>query len=153
MITGKKNLKFGLIGGRLSHSFSPQIHACLADYSYPLYELADNELESFARRDDIDGFNVTIPHKKAIIPYLDIISDEARKIGAVNTVVRDKSGKLIGHNTDYYGFSFLLKKSKIDVQGKKVLVFDDAEEVARARGTISYEVLCLIGMRAEWIYL
>ncbi len=122
MITGKKNLKFGLIGGRLSHSFSPQIHAYLADYSYPLYELADNELESFAHRNDIDGFNVTIPHKKAIIPYLDAISDEARKIGAVNTVVRDKSGKLIGHNTDYYGFSFLLKKSKIDVQGKKVLI-------------------------------
>ena len=122
MITGKKNLQFGLIGGRLSHSFSPHIHAALADYSYPLFELSADELAKFVQRDELDGFNVTIPHKKAIIPYLDGISDEARKIGAVNTVVKDDNGKLIGHNTDYYGFDFLLKKGKIDVKGKHVLI-------------------------------
>ena len=122
MITGKKDLKFGLIGGRLSHSFSPQIHASFADYSYSLFELSEDELAEFVQKDDVDGFNVTIPYKKAIIPYLDDIGDEARKIGAVNTVVRGKDGKLIGHNTDYYGFAFLLKKGKIDVRDKRVLI-------------------------------
>ena len=122
MITGKKDLNFGLIGGHLSHSFSPQIHACLADYSYPLFELSEDELAKFVQRDNLDGFNVTIPHKKAIMPYLDSISDEARKIGSVNTVVKCDDGKLIGHNTDYYGFSFLLNKGKIEVNNKKVLI-------------------------------
>ena len=95
--------KFGLIGKRLGHSFSPQIHAMLGDYEYRLYELESEELiPDFIKTSDLDGFNVTIPYKQAVIPYLDCIDDAARRIGAVNTIVK-RDGRLYGYNTDYSG--------------------------------------------------
>ena len=112
---------YGLLGERLSHSFSPQIHGALGDYDYRLFEVAPDNLEDFLKNGDFEGINVTIPYKKAVIPFLDGISREAEKIGSVNTVVRRENG-LWGYNTDYFGFLYMLKKSKIDPKGKKTLV-------------------------------
>ena len=115
------NFKCGLLGEHLSHSFSPQIHAHLADYEYKLYEMAENEVGTFLKNCPLDAMNVTIPYKKTVMPFLDFISEEAQKIGSVNTIVK-KDGKLFGYNTDYYGFMHMIKSSGITIKGKKVLV-------------------------------
>ena len=114
-------MKCGLLGRHLSHSYSPQIHAMLGDYSYELFEKEPQELESFLKNGDWDGINVTIPYKKDVIPYLDELSPMAQRLGAVNTVVR-RNGRLIGHNTDYYGFRMLLDTLPIPYYLEKVLV-------------------------------
>ncbi len=115
-------MKCGLIGEKLGHSFSPQIHSRLADYSYELVELEEKEVGNFVRNGGLDAFNVTIPYKKTVMPFLDVISPEAKAIGAVNTVVR-RGGMLYGYNTDYFGFSHMLDVSGIEVGGKKAMVF------------------------------
>lgn len=112
----------GLLGRKLSHSYSPQIHSCLSDYSYTLFEKEPEQIGDFLKSDAFDGLNVTIPYKKDVIPYLDELSPIAQKMGAVNTIVRDQSGRLIGHNTDYFGFLSTLQKTGLDLAGKKVLV-------------------------------
>ncbi len=122
MKTGYQHLRCGLLGEHLGHSFSPEIHEALADYSYRLVELAPEAVGDFVRNGDLDAFNVTIPYKKTVMPFLDEISDEARRIGAVNTVVRRPDGSLAGYNTDYFGFDAMLTASGLDVQGKKALV-------------------------------
>lgn len=122
MKIGYSNMKCGLLGEKLGHSFSPMIHENLADYSYKLVELEESQVGDFVRNGDLDAFNVTIPYKKTVMPFLDVISPEAQAIGAVNTVVR-KQGKLYGYNTDYFGFSHMLDISGIDVEGKKAMVF------------------------------
>ncbi len=112
---------YGLLGEHLPHSFSPQIHNALGNNDYSLFEVQPEKLENFMTGHNFSGINVTIPYKKAVIPYLDVLSPEAEKIGAVNTItVRD--GKLYGDNTDYFGFVYMLEKSGISVQGKKTLV-------------------------------
>ena len=115
-------MECGLLGRKLGHSYSPQIHACLGDYSYTLFEKEPEEIADFLKNGDFTGLNVTIPYKKTVIPYLDELSPAAKKLGAVNTVVRREDGTLFGHNTDYFGFASLLKRSGLDVAGKKVLV-------------------------------
>ena len=140
MIIGKENFKCGLIGENLSHSFSPEIHSHLADYSYKLFEMSENEVECFLKTADFDAINVTIPYKKTVMPYLDEISDEALSIGSVNTITRLKGGKLRGDNTDYYGFWHTVELSGIDIKGKKVLILGTggasltAKAVARDMG-------------------
>lgn len=111
----------GLIGRRLGHSYSPQIHRALADYDYKLWELEPEELETFFRRQDFTGVNVTIPYKQAVIPLLDELSETARAIGAVNTVVR-RGGKLYGDNTDFAGMAALIHRIVLSLEGKKVLI-------------------------------
>ena len=98
------NFRAGLIGHRLGHSFSPEIHSYLADYQYRLYEMEENEVGEFLKSCPLDAMNVTIPYKKTVMPFLDNISDEAERIGSVNTIVKKENG-LWGFNTDYYGFS------------------------------------------------
>ncbi len=112
----------GLLGRKLAHSYSPQIHSHLGAYSYPLFEKEPEELEVFLRQGNFTGLNVTIPYKKAVIPYCDELTPIAQILGAVNTIVRRPDGTLIGHNTDFYGFSSMVKKAGVDVSGKKVLV-------------------------------
>lgn len=112
----------GLLGKKLGHSYSPQIHSHLADYTYELFEKMPEELEFFLKQGDYSGLNVTMPYKKDVIPYLDELSDRAAELGAVNTIVRRKDGLLIGHNTDYFGFQSMLDRSGLKVKGKKVLV-------------------------------
>lgn len=114
-------MKYGLIGEKLAHSYSCEIHALIAEYDYKLQPLAKNEVEEFLRARDFCAINVTIPYKETVIPYLDFVSDEAKAIGAVNTIV-NKDGKLFGYNTDFYGIKALCKKANIEVEGKNVLV-------------------------------
>ena len=115
-------MKCGLLGGKLSHSYSPQIHAHLGSYSYELFERTPEQLETFFQQGNFDAINVTIPYKKDVIPYCAELSDKAKRLGAVNTIVRRQDGTLIGHNTDYFGFESMLKISGLSVRGKKVLV-------------------------------
>ena len=122
MKTGYRSMKCGLIGEHLGHSFSAPIHKELADYSYELCELTPSEVGEFVKNGKLDAFNVTIPYKKDVIPFLDEISDEAKAIGAVNTIVRKKDGRICGYNTDYFGFSYMIDSADLDVKGKKALV-------------------------------
>ena len=115
-------MKCGLLGQKLGHSYSPQIHGLLGDYSYALFEKQPEELEAFLAQEDFHGLNVTIPYKKAVIPYLDELSDVAARLGAVNTIVRREDGRLIGHNTDYFGFKTMVEASRLHPAGKKTLV-------------------------------
>lgn len=114
-------MEYGLIGGKLSHSFSKEIHEKLADYSYELHPLTKEEFIPFMQAHDFNAINVTIPYKCDVIPYLDEMDESAKSIGAVNTIV-NKNGKLIGHNTDFSGFLYMVKHNNIDITGKKVLV-------------------------------
>ncbi len=114
-------MKYGLIGKPLGHSFSREIHALIADYDYRLFEIDEDELPRFFQERDFSGINVTIPYKQAVIPFLDEISDEAKKIGAVNTIVK-KEGKLFGFNTDFFGMRALIKSAGLDLENKTVLI-------------------------------
>ena len=112
---------YGLLGEHLPHSFSPQIHNALGNNDYHLFEISPENLEKFLTEKSFKGLNVTIPYKKSVMKYLDVISPEAEKIGAVNTItVHD--GKLYGDNTDYYGFKYMVEKSGIEIKGKKSVV-------------------------------
>lgn len=114
-------MKCGLLGRKLGHSYSPQIHSHLGDYSYDLFEKEPEEIEEFLKSGDFTGINVTVPYKTEVIPYLDELTDRAKCLGAVNTIVR-RDGKLIGHNTDYFGFALMVSSSGLSIAGKKVLV-------------------------------
>ncbi len=127
--TEKNNVCFGLLGGKLSHSISPEIHNTLffannLDYKYELFEIEKENVEKFlelVESYEIKGFNVTIPYKVTVMQYLDEIDEIARDMGSVNTVVVE-NGKKIGYNTDYYGFETLLKSNDIDVTDKNVII-------------------------------
>ena len=112
---------YGCIGKKLTHSFSKEIHARLADYTYDLIELSEDEIAPFFEKKEFAAINVTIPYKQTVIPYLDSISTIAERIGAVNTIV-NRDGRLFGYNTDYHGMKALIEKTGIDLQGKKVLI-------------------------------
>lgn len=126
-------MKCGLLGRKLAHSYSPAIHALLGNYEYNLYEKEPEELEAFLRSSDWDGINVTIPYKQAVIPYLDSLTPIASEVGAVNTIIR-RDGKLIGSNTDYWGFLSMVEKSGLSPAGKKCLVLGSggASQVVQA---------------------
>lgn len=113
---------FGLLGEKLGHSYSPQIHRYLGNYSYDLFQKSPENLKSFLESKDFQGLNVTIPYKKTVIPYCRKLSPEAQKLGAVNTIVRCDDGTLMGHNTDYFGFQSMAKRVRIDYCEKKVLI-------------------------------
>lgn len=113
--------EYGCIGKKLTHSFSKEIHARLADYEYRLIELDETEVDTFFKKKNFRAVNVTIPYKQTVIPYLDEVSDIAKRIGAVNTVV-NKNGRLYGYNTDYYGLKALSEKCGVEFKGKKVLI-------------------------------
>ena len=113
--------KYGCVGKKLTHSFSKEIHSRLADYKYELIELTEEELIPFFKEKKFEAVNVTLPYKEAVIPYLDVISEKAKQIGAVNAVV-NKGGKLYGYNTDYYGMKALIEKVGLNLKSKKVLI-------------------------------
>ena len=114
-------MEYGLIGEKLGHSFSREIHEKLRGYAYELKELRPEEVGAFLTAREFRGINVTIPYKETVIPYLDEIDEAAREIGAVNTVV-NRGGKLYGYNTDFFGMRELMLREGIDPAGKKVLV-------------------------------
>lgn len=114
-------MDYGCIGEKLSHSFSKEIHNALTDYDYQLLELKREELEAFFTERSFKAINVTIPYKLDVIPYLDWISDEARAINAVNTIV-NRNGKLYGYNTDFYGLKGLIERKIKSFKGKTVAI-------------------------------
>ncbi len=114
-------MQYGCIGEHLTHSFSKEIHAALADYQYELKEIPMGDLPDFMIARDFKAINVTIPYKQDVIPFLKEVNDTASMIGAVNTIV-NKNGELYGYNTDFGGLSALIKRAKIDLFGKKVLI-------------------------------
>lgn len=114
--------RFGLIGAKLGHSLSPEIHAKLGDYRYDLIELDENELGPFLESGAFQGLNVTIPYKKAVIPHCTALTPRAETIGSVNTLVRLPDGGLLGDNTDYAGFAWMIERAGLSVESKKCLV-------------------------------
>lgn len=114
-------MEYGLIGERLGHSYSKIIHEKIGDYDYQLCPLTKDAFVEFMEKRAFKGINVTIPYKQDVIPYLDVIDDKAKNIGAVNTIVH-KDNKLYGYNTDYYGFLYTLNYNHIDIKDKKVIV-------------------------------
>lgn len=117
-------MEYGLIGEKLSHSFSKEIHTKYFGLNYELKELSPEEVEPFLMKKDFKAINVTIPYKQKVMPYLDFIGDEAQKIGAVNVIV-NREGKLYGYNTDYSGLRLMLEGSGVDFKGKNVLILGD----------------------------
>lgn len=114
-------MEYGLIGERLSHSFSEEIHSFIGKYEYSLCPLSPEEVGGFLKKGDFLGLNVTVPYKRAVIPYLDGISENAKKIGAVNTVI-NRDGRLYGCNTDFDAMKAALEREKIVIKNKKVLI-------------------------------
>ncbi|MFD3156612.1 shikimate dehydrogenase [Haloimpatiens sp. FM7330] len=120
---------FGLLGEKLGHSLSPQIHDLVfQDFKleayYHLFEVDKKSLKDACtgfKAIKVSGLNVTIPYKVEVMQYLDEVSEEAKKIGAVNTLVF-QDNKMIGYNTDYYGFGMMLDKFKVSIKGKKAVV-------------------------------
>lgn len=114
-------MDYGLIGEKLGHSYSKEIHEKLADYTYDLCPLTREEFTTFMEKKEFQAINVTIPYKKEVIPYLKEMNESATAIGAVNTIV-NKDGDLYGYNTDMPGFIYMVKKNNIHMENKKVVV-------------------------------
>ena len=114
-------MRFGLLGRKLGHSYSPMIYDLLGGYRYDLYEREPEDIENLLRNEDFDGINVTMPYKKEVLQYLDEVDPLALRLGSVNTIVK-RGGKLKGYNSDYFGFLSLVQRTKIDMAGRKVLV-------------------------------
>ncbi len=114
-------MQYGLIGEHLPHSFSKIIHEYIGEYEYELHEVAREDIDGFMTRREFKAINVTIPYKQTVIPYLHSISERAKSIGAVNTIV-NKDGLLYGDNTDFGGMTALIEKMKLELSGKKVLI-------------------------------
>ena len=131
---------YGLIGETLKHSWSVPIHHALGCEAYQLYELNPDELGTFLRNNSIGGLNVTIPYKKAVIPYCASLDPYAESIGSVNTLVPDAEGKLHGYNTDALGLSYIARRAGISFNGAKVIILGTggtsltAQAVARTEG-------------------
>lgn len=114
-------MEYGLLGEKLGHSFSPQIHRSLAGYDYVLLPTPPEEVETLLLRRDFKGLNVTIPYKQTVIPLCDEVEPRAAAIGAVNTIV-NRNGRLTGYNTDIDGLIYLAKRTGVDMAGKKVVI-------------------------------
>ena len=114
---------YGLIGRHLTHSYSVPIHNAMGCDTYRLFELEPDELATFFKNYEIGGINVTIPYKLDVAAICDVLSDSAKKVGSVNTVIKDDKGRLCGYNTDLYGLAYAAKRAGIDFAGKKVVVF------------------------------
>lgn len=114
-------MRYGLIGEKLGHSFSKEIHEMLGNKEYEIVEIPKDKLDEFMTKKDFIGINVTIPYKERVIPHLDYISEEAKSIGAVNTIV-NVDGKLYGYNTDFFGLKDLILSQNMSLTGRKVLI-------------------------------
>ena len=127
---------YGLLGETLRHSFSPQIHARLGAYEYRLFEIKPEDVRAFLEKRAFDGINVTIPYKKTVIPYCAELSDRARRIGSVNTIIKRDDGSLFGDNTDYYGFTALLDDTGFDPAGQKAVILGSGGSSATVRAVL-----------------
>ncbi len=114
-------MKYGLIGEKLGHSYSKDIHEELANYEYELKELARQDLDSFMLEKNFKAINVTIPYKQDVIKYLDWKSEALEEIGACNAIV-NRGGKLFGYNFDAIGLESLIKHANVDIKDKTVVI-------------------------------
>ena len=125
-------MEYGLLGERLGHSFSPQIHRALAGYDYQLLPTPPEAVEDLFARRAFQGLNVTIPYKRTVMPLCDEIDPRAAAIGAVNTVV-NRNGRLTGYNTDIDGFLYMARRAGVDMAGKKVVILGSGGTSRTAR--------------------
>ena len=152
-------MKSGLLGGHLGHSFSPEIHRRIGEltgkpYEYKLYEKNPEEIEDFLKNGEWDGLNVTIPYKETVMTYCDELSEEARAIGAVNTLVR-RDGKIVGYNTDYTGFRKSLEQNGVVVRGVRTMVLGSggaSKAVCHVLEDMGAESVKLVSRRGEINY-
>ncbi len=111
----------GLIGKTLGHSYSKELHAVFGDYEYELYAVDEEKAAEMIKSEEFSGLNVTIPYKELAYSLCDVVSDDAKSAGSVNTVIH-RDGKLCGFNTDIFGFRYMINRAGIDISGKKVLI-------------------------------
>ena len=123
--------KYGLLGRKLLHSLSPEIHRELGNFSYELFQVEPEDLEEFITKKDFAGLSVVFPYKKEVVKYCDVLTDTARKLDCVDTITVDENGRLIGDNCEYDGFCHMINKCGIDVKGKKVLLLGKNASVIR----------------------
>ncbi len=129
-------MSYGLCGKSLKHSYSEIIHNLLGNSDYHLMNFSENEFSAFLTERKFCAVNVTIPYKTIAFEMVDVVSDEAKRIGCVNTVV-NKNGTLYGYNTDCFGFEYMLKRAGINVQGKKVILLGSGATSLTARTALS----------------
>ncbi|NLA77275.1 MAG: AAA family ATPase [Clostridiales bacterium] len=145
-------MKCGLIGKTLVHSWSKPIHKALGDYSYELYSLAEDEVEAFVREKPFTGMNVTIPYKEKVLPLCNTVCDTVKKTGSVNTLIKSPDGSICGCNTDYEGFLYMVKRSGIVLEGKKILVLGSggaSKTVCAAARNAGAREIIVISRRGE----
>lgn len=132
----KNTGRYGLIGEKLGHSYSKRIHRALADYDYELISIPKEEIEAFLSARDFTGLNVTIPYKRTVLPHCDLLTDAAREIGSVNTLMMQPDGRLLGDNTDYAGFLYLARSAGVSFKDKKVLLLGSGGTSLTARAAM-----------------
>lgn len=142
---------FGLLGRKLGHSWSVPIHTALGCTDYRLIELEPEDLPAFLQQENLGGLNVTIPYKRDVMPYCDVIDPQAQAIGSVNTLCRRSDGKLYAWNTDAAGFSYMARRAGISFAGQKVVILGSggasltAQYVARQEGARAVVVISRSG--------
>ena len=144
-------MEYGLLGERLGHSFSPQIHRDLAGYDYQLLPTPPEAVEDLFARRAFQGLNVTIPYKRMVMPLCDEIDPRAAAIGAVNTVV-NRNGRLTGYNTDIDGFLYMARRAGVDMAGKKVVILGSGGTSRTARaaaGELGAREIVTVSRRGE----
>ncbi|MBE7091018.1 MAG: hypothetical protein E7363_03790 [Clostridiales bacterium] len=128
-------MKACLIGKTLKHSFSKEIHIALG-VDYDLVELAEGEVETFVKGQSYSFYNVTIPYKETVIPFLDEIDESAKAVGAVNTV-KTVNGKTVGYNTDVAGMEYALNQGGAHVSGANCVILGTGGTAKTARATLT----------------
>ena len=144
-------MEYGLLGEKLGHSFSPQIHRDLAGYDYQLLPTPPEAVEDLFARRAFQGLNVTIPYKRMVMPLCDEIDPRAAAIGAVNTVV-NRNGRLTGYNTDIDGFLYMARRAGVDMAGKKVVILGSGGTSRTARaaaGELGAREIVTVSRRGE----
>lgn len=131
-------MEYGLIGEKLGHSFSKAIHERIAPYTYDLCPLSKEAFARFMEQRNFQAINVTIPYKQDVLPYLDEIDEHAQAIGAVNTIV-NRNGRLIGHNTDFSGFLYMVRHHNIVMKDKKVIVLGNGGASKAIQAVVQHE--------------
>lgn len=123
---------YGVLGERLGHSFALRVHALLGNDAFAVHEVPPEELSAFLARRAFRGLTVSMPYKKAVIPFCDALDPLAERIGSVNALLVEPDGSLKGYNTDYYGFAWMVKHAGVNLRGAKVLMLGTGGAAAAA---------------------
>lgn len=129
--------EFGILGRKLTHTYSPEVHMMLGGYKFGIFEREPEQLESFIKDGEFKGLCVTMPYKKTVMEYCSELSDSAEQCGSVNVLLKRADGSLYGDNTDYFGLRYLLASAKMDVRDSKCLVLGNGGVAATVRQVLS----------------